>query len=283
MTMTIIQAMSRQRVSLNLACDNTYSPLRRVMIDDREVIFNAIVVKWGDQPWEHNRIDGSCVGFPDDPPNTRCKYNGSSWGGWAESGHVVALDTDSDNPSVTFKLHKSWAENGDYLPYYIVVDTHPFGPARAMGVPWVPKHRFLADKAVPLIQFIPPQPFHATFPPTPADEFGISGGGPFASQVGVPSYFMPEDDYSPMWHIGFAHWTSPAIDSVGVVKGLDTVKALREQGLLEVVEFPPPPNLGSDNYDFDSLTPPHVVNCPTPMTIDTLIHTARQFDEMSKP
>ena len=28
----------------------------------------------------------------------------------------------------------------------------------AMGVPYVPKHQFLADAAVPLIQFIPPAP-----------------------------------------------------------------------------------------------------------------------------
>jgi len=104
---------------------------------------------------------------------------------------------------------------------------------------------------------------------------GILGGGPFGSQVGVPSYFMPEDDYSPMWHIGFAHWLTPAIDSVGVVKGLEQVKELRAKGELEVVEFPPPPNIGLNNYDFENLNSPHVVNCPVPMTVDKLIHDAR--------
>ena len=80
-----------------------------------------------------------------------------------------------------------------------------------------------------------------------------------------------------MWHIGFAHWLTPATDSVGVVKGLDTIKLLREQGKLEVLEFPPPPNVGSNNYDFNNLTSPHVVNCPTPMTIDKVIHDARNL------
>ena len=115
-----------------------------------------------------------------------------------------------------------------------------------------------------------------TYPPTPSDGNGILGGGPFGSQVGVPSYFMPEDDYSPMWHIGFAHWLEPATE---VAKGLDRIRRLREEGKLEVVEFPPPVNIGSNNYDFVSLTPVHVVNCPTPMTIDVAIHRARQMDK----
>ena len=256
--------------------NNTYSPLRRVNYGGKDVIFNAIIIKWGDQPWEHNRIDKSCVSFPDLPPNTTCLYNGNEWGGLNASGHVIELDTDGPNPHVTVKLHKSWSGEGDYLPYYVVLDTFPFGPAKAMGVPYVPKHKFLAGAAVPLIQFIPPAPIRPSYPPTPADGNGLLGGGPFGSQVGVPSYFMPEDDYSPMWHIGFAHWLEPATH---VLKGLDEIKQLRAEGKLEVVEFPPPPNMGSNNYDFDNLNSPHVVNCPTPLTIDVAIHRARQMDK----
>jgi FtsP/CotA-like multicopper oxidase with cupredoxin domain len=255
--------------------NNTYSPLRRVNIGGEDVIVNALIIQWGDEPWEHNRLDQSCTGFPDLPANSRCFYNGAEWGGLNASGHVVELVTEGPNPHVTFKLHKSWSGEGDYLPYYIVLDTFPFGPSKAMGVPYVPKHAFLAGAAVPLIQFLPPSPIQPTYPPTPSDGFGLLGGGPFGSQVGVPSYFMPEDDYSPMWHIGFAHWNEPATE---VVKGLERIKALRAEGRMEVVEFPPPVNVGSNNYDFLSLTPPHVVNCPTPMTVDRVIHDARQLD-----
>jgi FtsP/CotA-like multicopper oxidase with cupredoxin domain len=255
--------------------NNTYSPLRRVNYGGKDVVFNAIIIQWGDEPWEHNRIDESCISFPDLPANTSCMYNGNAWGGLHESGHVVELVTDGPTPHVSIKLHKSWSEEGDYLPYYIVLDTFPFGPSKAMGVPYVPKHQFLADAAVPLVQFLPPAPIRPGYPPTPADGNGILGGGPFGSQVGVPSYFMPEDDYSPMWHIGFAHWLTPATDSVGVVKGLKQLKELRAEGKLEILEFPAPPQIGLDNYDFDNLNSPHVVNCPTPMTIDTAIYRAR--------
>jgi FtsP/CotA-like multicopper oxidase with cupredoxin domain len=278
---------------------NTYSPLRRVMIDGKEVIFNAIVVKWGEEPWEQNRTDLSCVSFPDingptGGSNGTCAYNGTAWGRIDRSGHVVELDTsDPENAYVSFKLHKSWAEGGDYLPYYIVLDTFPAGPARAMGVPYVPKHAYLAQTAVPLVQFIPGRRIHPTFPPMPqpattdggegglADGFGIiDGGGPFGSQVGLPSYFMPEDDYSPMWHIGFAHWLEPADRAV---KGLDELKALRAEGRIEILEWPAPPRIAQgdntgvrvDDYDFANLSSPHVVNCPTPMTIDSAIHRAR--------
>ena len=187
--------------------DNTYSPLRRVNYNGKDVVFNAIFIQWGDQPWEHNRIDESCTSFPDSPPNTTCPYNGNEWGWLHKSGHVVELVTEGPNPYVTLKLHKSWSEEGDYLPYYIVVDTWPAGPARAMGVPNVPKHRFLAEAAVPLIQFLPGSPIRASFPPTETDGNGLFGGGPFGGQVGIPSYFMPEPNYSLFWHIGFAHWT----------------------------------------------------------------------------
>lgn len=257
--------------------DNTYSPLRKVTYNGKEVIFNAIMIKWGDQPWEQNRIDKSCTSFPDLPANTSCPYNGDIWGGLNASGHLVALDTDSENPTVTLKLHKSWSGEGDYLPYYIVVDTYPAGPARAMGIPYVPKHQFLAQAAVPLVQFIPPAPIRPSYPPTPADGNGVLGGGPLGSQVGIPSYFMPEDDYSPMWHIGFAHWLVPATESDGIVKGLERLKELREEGVLEILEFPAPPNIGTDNYNFENLNSPHVVNCPTPVTIDSAIHKARNL------
>lgn len=263
----------------NVSDTNTYSPLRRVNYGGKDVIFNAIIFKWGEQAWEQNRTDESCVSFPDLPANTTCMYNGNVWGGLHESGHVVEMNTDVPNPFVSLKLHKSWTDEGDYLPYYVVVDTYPFGPSRAMGVPYVPKHQFLGASAVPLIQFMPPAPIRPSYPPMPSDGNGLIGGGPFGSQVGVPSYFMPEDDYSPMWHIGFAHWKVPA---TGVVKGLDQLKILREEGKLEVVEFPAPPNVGSDNYDFDTVTAPHVVNCPTPMTVDTLIHVARNAGKFQR-
>jgi FtsP/CotA-like multicopper oxidase with cupredoxin domain len=256
--------------------DNTYTPIRRVNIGGKDVVANVIIIQWGDEPWEHNRIDKSCVSFPDDPPNTTCFYNGQFWGALDASGHVLELDTTSANPHVTFKLHKSWSGEGDYLPYYIVLDTFPFPPSRAMGVPYVPKHKFLADAAVPLIQFLPGHPIDPSYPPTPSDENGLFGGGPFGSQVGVPSYFMPEDDYSPMWHIGFAHWLEPADK---VLKGLEEIKEMRAQGKIEVLEWPPPPNVGKDNYDFENLLSPHVVNCPTPMTMDAAIHEARQLDK----
>ncbi len=254
---------------------NTYSPLRRVNYNGKQVVFNAIFMKWGEEPWEQNRIDQSCLSFPDDPPNTSCAYNGNEWGQIDKSGHVVDMNTGGPNPYVTLKLHKSWSEKGDYLPYYVVVDTWPFGPARAMGVPNVPKHKFLGRTAVPLIQFLPSAPIRASFPPTEADGNGLLGGGPFGGQIGIPSYFMPEDDYSPMWHIGFVHWKAPATE---VVKGLKRVKELRAEGKIEVRELPPV-RFGANDYDFDSLNPVHVVNCPTPMTLDSAIHRARQLDQ----
>jgi len=261
----------------------------------KDVIFNMIVVKWGDEPWEQNRQDQGCVAFPDNPPNRAggCAYNGLEWGRPDNSGHVVDMDTTANPPWVTLKLHKSWSDAGDYLPYYIVVDTWPAGPSRAMGVPNVPKHQFLANNAVPLVQFIPGRRIDPTYPPMPwpgvtdggegglPDGWGIrDGGGPFGSQIGLPSYFMPEDDYSPMWHIGFAHWLQPADR---VIKGLKELKEAREDGLLEILEWPAPPRIAQgattgvlvDDYDFENPLPPHVVNCPTPITLDRVIHDAR--------
>jgi hypothetical protein len=250
--------------------DNDYSPLRQVTIDGKDVIVNAFFIQWGDAEWEHLRIDQTCIGFPDDPPNMACMYNGQRWGGNG-SGHVVAIDTEGPEPYVKMKLHKSWSEGGDYLPYYVVVDSFPAGPANNMGVIYVPKHVHLDASAVPLIQFLPPEPLNDTYPPTPADNHGIAGGGPLGGQIGIPSYFMPEDDYSPMWHIGFAYWLEPATE---VVKGLERVKELRAEGKLEIHDLPPT-NVGADNYDFEDLNSIHVVNCPTPMTLDSAIHRAR--------
>jgi len=258
--------------------ENTYTPLRRVIIGGKDVIVNAFFVQWGDQAWEHMRIDQSCVAFPDDPPNTSCPYNGLAWGDPDSSGHVLAIDTTGPDPTVTLKLHKSWfgGETGsaEYLPYYIVVDTYPFGAASGMGIPYVPKHRFLASAAVPLVQFLAPQPLNSTYPPTPVDGNGLAGGGPMGGQIGLPTYFMPGEDFSPMWHIGFAHWLQPATE---VVKSLERLKELRAEGKLEINEFPPPA-VGFDNYDFESLDSPHVVNCPTPITLDVAVHRAMKRD-----
>jgi hypothetical protein len=275
---------------------NTYSPLRRVNMDGKDVVFNMIFMQWGDEDWEQNRTDRTCNSFPDSPPNTTCAYNGTQWGRYNNSGHVVEMNTDNDPPYVTLKLHKSWAgESGDYLPYYIVVDTFPAPPARAMGVPYVPKHEFLGTVAVPLVQWMPgKRHVHPTFPPMPqpdtagggeyncgSEGCGINnGGGPFGSQVGLPSYFMPEDDYSPMWHIGFAHWLEP---HDRVVKGLKELRQLRKEGRVEVLEWPAPPRVKQgddtgvrvDDYDFVNPNSPHVVNCPTPITLDAAIHRAR--------
>ena len=91
----------------------------------------------------------------------------------------------------------------------------------------------------------------------------------------MPSYFMPEDDYSPMWHIGFARWLE---EPTMVVKGFHMVKKLRAEGKVEINEFPPPA-IGLNNFDFDHPNPPHVVNCPVPMTLDVVIHKARQLEK----
>ena len=169
-----------------------------------------------------------------------------------------------------------------------------------MGVPNVPKHQFLAGTAVPLIQIMPGKRIHPTFPPMPQPAttdggegglpggFGLSdGGGPFGSQAGLPSYFMPEDDYSPMWHIGFIHWLEPATE---VIKGFKQLKALRADGSLEILEFPAPPRVAQgdntgvrvDDFDFDNLNSPHVVNCPIPFTLDSAIHEARRLSKLAQ-
>ncbi|MCP4246312.1 MAG: hypothetical protein GY778_04615, partial [bacterium] len=263
------------------SADNTYTALRRVDLGGKTVFVNAWFVNWGDEAWEQMRIDHSCVGFPDNPPNTSCMYNGSTWGGDpTNSGHALAIDTTGPDPYVTIKAHKSWfgGEFGgpEYLPYYVVVDAFPAGPANNMGIPYVPKHEFLGTTSVPLIQFVPPAPLNETYPPTVADGYNLAGGGPLGGQIGLPSYFMPGEDFNPMWHIGFAHWLMPAEE---VVKSLDRVKELRAEGKVEIMEWPainvnsPDPEV-RNGYLFKNPFPPHVVNCPTPVTLDSAVHRA---------
>jgi hypothetical protein len=87
---------------------------------------------------------------------------------------------------------------------------------------------------------------------------------------------MPEDDYSPMWHIGFAHWNREvaSTDEVFIIKGLDELKALRDEGKVMIHEWPAasPAMIGSNDYNFESLKSPHVVYCPKPVTIDMALH-----------
>ncbi len=260
---------------------NTYTPLRRVNIDGKDVIVNAWFVNWGDEEWEQLRIDYSCVAFPDNPPNTSCMYNGSTWGGHpTNSGHALDIDTTGPDPTVSMKLHKSWfgGETGsaEYLPYYVVVDAFPAGPANNMGVVYVPKHEFLGTSSVPLIQFVPPAPLNGTYPPTMADGLNLAGGGPIGGQIGMPSYFMPGEEFNPMWHIGFLHWLQPATE---VIKSLERAQDLRAEGVVEIMEWPainvnnPDPAV-SNGYDFVNPFPPHVVNCPTPVTLDVAVHRA---------
>ncbi|MCP4993493.1 MAG: hypothetical protein GY934_06870, partial [Gammaproteobacteria bacterium] len=115
---------------------NTYTPLRSVNIDGKDVLVNAFFVQWGDESWERLRIDVNCdpndpTSFPDDPPNTTCRYNGDNWG--LDSAHSLEINTTDPEPYVRMKLHKSWANNGDYLPYYVIADSFPEGPANNMG------------------------------------------------------------------------------------------------------------------------------------------------------
>ena len=252
---------------------NTYSSLRRVNIDGKDVVMNAFFVKWGEQPWEQLRVDEKCR-FPDFPANTGCIYNGPTWG--LTSSHAVEINTDVDEPYLRIKLHKSFTEGGDYLPYYVVVDSFPAGPANNMGVPYVPKHKWLDDgPAVPLVQFAPKTAINDSYPPIPLNGFNVNGGGPMGGQVGIPSYFMPEDDYSPMWHIGFTNWLEPADR---VVKGIQELKDLRAEGKIEIYEWPAV-RVGNNDYSFENGNAPeqliNIVNCPTPMTIDSAIHRAR--------
>jgi FtsP/CotA-like multicopper oxidase with cupredoxin domain len=300
---------------------NTYSPLRRVNIDGKDVIVNTFFISWGDKDWEQLRIDVNSDpndpnSFPDDPPNTTAPYNGLNWGG--DTGHALEINTAAAEPYVRMKLHKSWTNNGDYLPYYIVVDSFPAGPANNMGVIYVPKHAFLGTTAVPLVQFLPPVPMStpyasvfdasghplgkgagvpdgfafSAYPPTSGptpftdNQFivhpNLRGGGPLGGQIGLPSYFMPEANYSPMWHIGFTHWIVDDPSEVTIVKGLEDLKLLRAEGKLMIHEWPGI-RVFVDDYDFESPNPPHVVNCPTPITIDAVVQRANKALKLVEP
>ena len=270
---------------------NTYSPLRHVTIGGKEVLVNAFFIHWGEEFWEKLRVDVNCVfpdDFPDDPPNTKCLYNGEFWG--TDSAHALEINTTAEPYYVRMKGHKSWVgdvKGGEYMPYYAVVDSYPFGPANNMGIPYVPKHAFLGPTAVPLVQFLARDPL-PTFPPTGNNPFNVNGGGPMRGQIGLPTYFMPEDDYTPFWHIGFTNWlTDSSLEPDGpVVKGIDRLKQLRAEGKVEIREWPavdfrPTPGDTSglprtNNYLFDNPAPPHVVNCPTPVTIDFALHCANK-------
>ena len=68
-----------------------------------------------------------------------------------------------------------------------------------------------------------------------------------------------------------------------MIKGLKELKEARKNGELEILEFPAPPRIETgantgvfvDDYDFANPLSPHIVNCPTPITIDSAIHRAR--------
>ena len=282
------------------SADNNYSPIRRVNIAGKDVLVNAFFINWGDEPWEQLRVDVNCDpnepgNFPDDPPNTTCRYNGEIWG--LDSAHALEINTTADQPYTRMKLHKSWTEGGDYMPYYLVVDSFPAGPANNMGVIYVPKHKFLGEVAVPLVQFVPGEVLSGGFPPmdkqvwpdngindpsivgTPIDiHANVNGGGPMGGQIGLPSYFMPEKEYSPIWHIGFTHWIVDDPSEVVVIKSLDQLKQLRAEGKVMIHEWPGV-RLGHNDYDFENLNFPHVVNCPTPVTIDFALHQANKLDK----
>ena len=127
------------------------------------------------------------------------------------------------------------------------------------------------EEVLALIQFTPPVPMGPTFPPTVPNPIALAGGGPIGGQIGLPSYFMPGDEYNPMWHIGFITWK---VRPAEVIKGIPRAEELRAGGRIEITEWPAPPNAGLDNYDFENPNPPHVVNCPVPMTVDIAIHRA---------
>lgn len=243
--------------SLPGAENNDYSPLRVVEIGGNTVVINAIFVKWGKRLGERLRIDRSCVSFPDNPPNTNCPYNGARPFSRHRSGHVLDIDTKSMSPSVTFKLHRELFD--PHLSYYIVTDAFPAGPANMMGVPFVPKDGLTGNTAKPLIQSLPPEL---------SDGNNLSGGGPLGGQSGLPAYFEPGVGYAPMWHIGFIKWNSP---QTAEIRSIGEAITLQSSGALGIFEFnPPPPPIGDTPipYNFNNPNPPHVVNCPAPLTVD---------------
>ena len=152
---------------------------------------------------------------------------------------------------------------------------------------------------------MPPGQLSTNYPPTFARAAlggvdlsnQLPGGGPLGGQIGIPTYFMPEDDYSPMWHIGFAWWAfdvdgNATMEDRTVVKGIEELKQLRREGKVHIQEWPAakPSHFvpfgetdangnpsSKNNYNFEHLMSPHVVNCPTPITIDMAIFRARNL------
>ena len=255
--------------------NNTYTPVRKVEINGQTVYFNIAFVSWGSNSWEHLRIDEHCT-LPDYPASTACRYQGKDLG-TTTAGQILELDL-GPTPTVTFKLHKAWF-NQEYLPYYTITDAWPAGPANGMGVIYVPKHEYVELAGRPLIQFLPGVNFAnreapndgTGFPPTEGP-YNINGGGPLGGQPGLPSYFMPGPDYTPLWHIGFTRWLEPHPD-MPEVTSYEGVLKLREEGKVAIYEFPPSPphifdpNLPSEgDFDVDGLK----VNCPVPATLDVL-------------
>jgi FtsP/CotA-like multicopper oxidase with cupredoxin domain len=276
------------------SADNSYSSMRRVNVAGKDVIVNAFFVHWGNESWEQLGIDPNCdpndpSSFPDDPPNTACRYNGERWG--EDTGHTIEINVTADQPYTVMKGHKSWSEGGDYLPYYIIADSYPAGPANNMRVIYVPKHRWIGPSAVPLVQFVPQTPLTGNYPPTTINPYNAQGGGPLGGQIGIPSYFMPQATYSPFWHIGFTNWVKPR--NGRIVKSINELKALRATGDIEIREWPAklfpitdPRYHAADGYNFDSVPADdfgaipgffNIVNCPTPITIDTALHKANKL------
>ena len=56
----------------------------------------------------------------------------------------------------------------------------------------------------------------------------------------------------------------------------------RAEGKLTIHDLLPT-NVGAENYDFNDLNSVHVVNCPTPMTLDARIHNARRLLSAALP
>lgn len=201
-----------------------YSPLKRILWRGREVIVNAPLIKWGDEPGQEYIVDRG--GF--DP---LIRVNAPSpffvGGGPAgatsnelpieryEGGQVLALNIDEDCgrqidttgcASVTMKAQIA-IHRRDFFAYYIVFEASKPPPAGFMGVPYAPKLGMLsaatkelwnnnagATKAVGhIMQF--------------RNGVYTQAGGPKRFQPGLTSYAAPDiNDYSPMWHITWLFW-----------------------------------------------------------------------------
>eukprot|EP00457_Paulinella_chromatophora_P000331 gb/GEZN01000331.1/.p1 GENE.gb/GEZN01000331.1/~~gb/GEZN01000331.1/.p1 ORF type:complete len:1384 (-),score=143.38 gb/GEZN01000331.1/:745-4896(-) len=236
----------------NLPEYNNYSPLRRVVIDSKQIVVNAFFVRWGSTPDKQLRIDVNC-NFPDFPPNTACMHIGKEFG--ANTGQLLSINVDKEPFSATFKLHKSWG-GYSHVPYYMVVDAFPASVAMGMGVIYAPKHAQIGAGAVPMVQFLPPEALNPSFPKIPFNKINMRGGGLFGGQDGVPSFYEPNGLNSPIATVDFVNWvkdSGPAEE----VKSLEDARALQKEGKLEVI-----PELAL------------VLNCPYPLTLDVTLKDA---------